>query len=135
MIVTDRQIDRPTERSQTVTFIDWEIKMALNIDQEITDSDIYWLTYEALWWRWYQTYFNTTELACSGRTWWDDITGCRGNTAGTDDLQAVANGNAVQQTTKFRLTRIWHNLIGWWPVTRVTWPADNHQVQNAWRVT
>ena len=87
------------------------------------------LTCRAIQW------YKVTASTCS-RGWprWDVIGYC-GHRAGTDGFQTAVNSNAAQQAAELGPTGVRHDLIGWRPVTRVTWPTDDHQVQNAWRVT
>jgi len=79
--------------------------------------------------------FSIVTLTFSWWAWRDDVTGCHGYKASTDGFQVVADSNAAQQAAEFWPTSVRHDLIGWRPVVWVTWPADDHQVQNAWRVT
>jgi len=74
-------------------------------------------------------------LASSGRLCKEDVIGCHGNRRSARGLELVANGNAAEHTAELRTAGVWHNLIGWRSVGWVTWPADNHQIQNAWSVT
>jgi len=61
-----------------------------------------------------------TALTFDPRVGRDDVTGCHGDRASADSLQAVTKCNAAQQAAELRPTGIRHDLIGRRPVTWVT---------------